>query len=71
MKFFNSYVSITTSRCLLPQININRLRINIQNYMLDNPVFHNISMDTYKKVKCGRNSQPSMLYLHWENTASQ
>ena len=62
---YDIYVSINTSGYLLKQININQLRINIQHYMSDHPVFHDISIDAYKLVRGGRNSQNSMLAFHW------
>ena len=39
--------------------------------MLALSIFHDISIDTYKIVRGGRNKQHSMLSFHWENTASR
>ena len=61
------YVIITTSGCLLLQINIHQQKINTQHYMLAHLFFQNISMETYKWIRREGNSQHSMLYLNWKN----
>ena len=47
MKIADSYVSITGY--LMQDIGINRQKVNIQPIMLAHPVFHDISIDTYKQ----------------------
>ena len=47
MKIVNIYVRI--NGYLFQGINIHRKTIDNQHLMLGNPVFHNISIDTYKQ----------------------
>ena len=64
------YFSINTYGSLLSNININWWRINIQDYMLDHPVGHDISIGTYKWVREGINRQNLMPDFHRENNTS-
>ena len=41
--------------------------INSQHVVLEHPVFHEISIDTYKRVRGGTNRKNSMLSLHCED----